>query len=197
MSRKVCKFPGCEREVHGLGLCNAHHLQQNRGKPLTPLMPARGTQSIEERFWGNVQKGDGCWVWAGNVRMPQGYGRLVVGRKHLYAHRIAWELATGRPIPEGMVIDHICRNRLCVRKSHLRVTTNQLNVEYRPRGRTPQPTSGIRGVYANHSKWMARVVHSGTTYNLGQYADKTEAGQVAAAKRKELFRFPEYLGDLA
>jgi hypothetical protein len=42
--------------------------------------------------------------------------------KILYAHRVAWELTYG-PIPEGMQVDHLCRNTLCVRATHLRLMT--------------------------------------------------------------------------
>lgn len=50
----------------------------------------------------------GCWIWTGQLR--KGYGRYG-GRP---AHRISYEAFVG-PIPEGLVIDHLCRNRACVR----------------------------------------------------------------------------------
>lgn len=80
---------------------------------------------------------DGCWPFAGFI-LPQGYGRL--GR-NLMAHRIAWEVAHGRPVPEGLVIDHACHNadpdcrddkdclhRRCVNPAHLEAVTQRLNI---------------------------------------------------------------------
>ena len=56
-----------------------------------------------------------------------GYSRIRVGNKAIQAHRWAWELVNGK-IEEGKVIDHICRNRLCVAIDHLRMVTQQENV---------------------------------------------------------------------
>lgn len=192
--RGVCTFEGCGRFRHGQGLCAAHHLQHRRGKHLTPLRPASGSIPLVERFWAKVDRTGTCWEWTGTKR-PQGYGAFAIkGRLH-YAHRVAWEFTRGR-IPEGKVIDHICFNRACVNPEHLRVTTSKRNAEYRTRGKTPIPVSGIRGVYPIRDKWMARLRHAGVQYDLGHYEDKEEAGRVVAAKRAELFQFPEYQGDI-
>lgn len=71
---------------------------------------------------------NGCWAWHGNIHPETRYGRFWFGR-HLdrLAHRVAYEWSIG-PIPEGMVIDHLCRNRQCVNPSHLEVVTNVENV---------------------------------------------------------------------
>ena len=49
-----------------------------------------------------------------------GQATMVLG------HRVAWEMHFG-PIPDGMTIDHICRNRRCGRIDHLRLMTNEEN----------------------------------------------------------------------
>lgn len=46
------------------------------------------------------------------------------GRWVVTAHRAAWVHYTGDQIPEGMTVDHLCRNRRCVRQEHLRMLTN-------------------------------------------------------------------------
>jgi hypothetical protein len=56
-----------------------------------------------------------------------GYSRIRVNNKNIQAHRWAWELVNGQ-IPEGFVIDHICRNRKCVLPEHLRMITQQENI---------------------------------------------------------------------
>lgn len=72
------------------------------------------------RHW-SLDAATGCWVWNGFVR-PNGYGHSCYKRKTTMAHRVAWFLYRG-PIPDGMVLDHICRNRGCVNPDHLRVVT--------------------------------------------------------------------------
>src|SRR5690349_20028702 len=77
----------------------------------------------------------GCIEWTG-TRNTKGYGRIArggVNGRFLMAHRVAYELARG-PIPEGLQLDHLCRNRLCCNPDHLEPVTRQENVA---RGRAP------------------------------------------------------------
>lgn len=68
---------------------------------------------------------DGCIEWEGR-KHSAGYGMIYSGGKKIYAHRAAYESANG-PIPKGMHIDHICRNRRCVNPEHLRIVTPRQN----------------------------------------------------------------------
>lgn len=68
----------------------------------------------------------GCWKWTGSVK-PNGYGQVRVGIRVRTAHRVAYELAHGE-IPDGLVIDHLCRRRDCVRPDHLEAVTQRVNV---------------------------------------------------------------------
>lgn len=81
--------------------------------------------STSDRFWPKVSKSDGCWQWRGAV--SSGYGMLWVERRMVPAHRVAYELIVG-PIPDGMVIDHLCRNHGCVNPDHLEPVTNHENI---------------------------------------------------------------------
>ena len=76
---------------------------------------------VEKRFWESVEKREGCWEWLGR-KDRQGYGvvRIIIHyeEKLFQAHRFAYELAKG-PIPEGLTLDHLCRNRGCVNPAHL------------------------------------------------------------------------------
>lgn len=73
-----------------------------------------------------VDEKAGCWLWTGGLD-PKGYGvfhnRTIRGKK---AHRYAWTVRCG-PIPDGLVLDHLCRVRRCVNPDHLRLVTPYIN----------------------------------------------------------------------
>lgn len=75
-------------------------------------------------FWG-CYTGD-CIVWTGKIDRA-GYGHMQVDGKTRMAHRVAYESVHG-PIPEGMEIDHLCRNRPCINAAHLEAVTPTVNV---------------------------------------------------------------------
>lgn len=77
-----------------------------------------------DRFWSRVDKSGHCWIWNG-ARQSRGYGNFVAGGKNHLAHRYAYSLVA--QIPDGLVIDHKCRERRCVRPGHLRAVTQTIN----------------------------------------------------------------------
>lgn len=82
-----------------------------------------------ERFNAKTSPGpNGCIEWTGDMS-NSGYGRFWVGPKNAdkaLAHRWSYEYHTG-PIPEGLVIDHLCRNKVCVNPDHLEAVTSSEN----------------------------------------------------------------------
>lgn len=77
------------------------------------------------RFWENVDKSGECWVWTAALDQD-GYGTCRRGGTKR-AHRVAYEELVG-PIPDGLVVDHLCRNRACVNPLHLEPVTNRVNL---------------------------------------------------------------------
>jgi hypothetical protein len=95
------------------------------------------------RFWNFVimpGQGEpclGCWKWAGS-RNEQGYGGFRTPSGLKKAHRVAYELAIG-PIPDGLVLDHICRRPHCVNPCHLEPVTQAENLRRAAMQRTCCP----------------------------------------------------------
>lgn len=141
-------------------------------------------RNFTTNFWSKVEKTDTCWNWTGS-QAPGGYGKASMNSKQVVAHRISYELA-GNVIPDGMMLDHICHNRLCVRPDHLRLATRKQNSE-NVTGAYSNSKSGVRGVIRVKDRWRVQVRHNKKLYNVGYYTDLAEAEAVAIAKRLELF----------
>ena len=87
-----------------------------------------------DRFFSKYRPGSAaeCWGWEGSM-YPNGYGMFALARngspkvKFALAHRYSYELHVG-DIPEGLVLDHLCRNRSCVNPAHLDPVTTRENL---------------------------------------------------------------------
>jgi hypothetical protein len=125
--RAVCAVPGCEIDAvphQRGGLCRAHDSRMRRtgsvraDRPVIPL----GTAEVDRLLaWVEKDSSSGCWNWTG--KLHNGYG--VSGGK--FAHCRSWRLLRG-PIPDGLQIDHLCRNRRCVNPDHLEPVTPRENM---------------------------------------------------------------------
>lgn len=78
------------------------------------------------RFMAKFHREGECWVWHA-FKTRDGYGRFRTGVLSGGAHRASYEHFTG-PIPAGLQVDHLCRNRACVRPDHLEAVSQQENV---------------------------------------------------------------------
>lgn len=95
---------------------------------------------------------NGCWIW--QLTPSETYGRANHSGKQVYAHRLSYEYYGGQ-IPEGLQIDHLCRNRKCVNPDHLEPVTLKENV-----------LRGI-GISANNAKkTLCKNGHELEGYNL-------------------------------
>ena len=107
-------------------------------------------ESLVKRFWSNVRKTDGCWIWLG-AHQSAGYGSIKYQGKPLLTHRLSWTLHYGE-IPKGLYVCHHCDNTTCVNPAHLFTGTHLDNLrDMFNKGRNHLPPKHI-GEDNNHAK---------------------------------------------
>lgn len=135
----TCRIDDCEKRATRRGLCPKHWERQAAGKD--PAAPSWHDLTDEERFWPKVDKNGPvpaerpdlgpCWVWIAG-KTGSGYGAFGIGHAEIdLAHRWCYRLLVG-PIPDGLELDHLCRNRACVRPDHLEPVTHGSNMRRSP-----------------------------------------------------------------
>lgn len=86
--------------------------------------------NFAERLATFADKPDECWNWPGARGNGGKYGwtSIILDGKRVtkWTHRYAYELLVG-PIPQGMTLDHLCKNPLCMNPRHLEVATRAEN----------------------------------------------------------------------
>lgn len=159
-------------------------------------VPAMAKGTPAERFWAKVDRNGPvpesaphlgpCWVWTGRLHL--GYGTFSAQSRHYRAHRFSYELHVG-PIPDGLVLDHLCRAKHCVNPSHLEAVTQAENLrrgsspsalnarkthckrghEFTPENIIPAPNGG------RHCRTCVRTAR--VVYRLGGLMSEYDAGE--------------------
>jgi len=116
------------------------------------------------RFLDKTKPSNGCIIWCGYIH-PDGYGQFdLKSSKTRRAHRIAWEHVNGA-VPEGLELDHLCRNRACVNPVHLEAVTGQENLRRSPIHREAVRRNGRRnGLKSRKSDLPEGVERSGRKF---------------------------------
>jgi len=81
----------------------------------------------------------GCWLWKAHIN-HYGYGQFWLDGDHRKSHRVSYEHWNGK-IPDGLDLDHLCRNRACCNPQHLEPVTRKENI-----------CRGMTGKHGKHSK---------------------------------------------
>ena len=190
MPNPICSVPACDRPVKTGGMCLTHYIRNLRnGHPgPSPIRRNRMRKTTSERFWEKVDRRGPheCWPWTAQVWGH--YGRFwdpARGRE-VQSHRFAYELAVGQ-IADGLVIDHICHNQLCVNPAHMRQASLKENAENARASR--RSTTGVRGVHPTckgDGKFRAIASHNGKQYSAGTFDTIAEAAVAVAELRARL-----------
>jgi hypothetical protein len=200
---RECGIEGCGRRHKGHGLCDMH-LQRRRltGTAAAPRgKEVIGYDSIGRPIWRRVEDPKakllaravaahgGCIVWTGS-KNDRGYGHIDVNGQRQYTHRLSYELHVG-PIPDGLVIDHLCRNRACLNPHHLEPVTQGENTR---RGERAQRTHCPQGhPYDEANTYVKRRVNGAAHRNCRECS--REQGRARYATRTHCDRGHAYTED--
>lgn len=126
--QEKCAEADCEKWAKWRGLCQRHYIaDQYRDKP-PPT-----DEELANRIFPKVieDPGTNCWEWQGARHARYGHGMFgynALGRNTTrYVHDWMWEFLVG-PVPEGLVLDHLCRNTRCCNPVHLEPVTSEENI---------------------------------------------------------------------
>lgn len=125
MAKGTCSVEGCQKPAAKARLCWKHYERKRKYGDVhfvTRHFNSFGT--LEERLERNTDRTGECWVWLGHV--VAGYGVIRVNGVRMKAHRASYEHYVGS-VPEGLTMDHLCRNKRCVNPAHLEPVTQAEN----------------------------------------------------------------------
>ena len=138
--KDTCSIEGCERTVCARGWCGMHY---NRWHRRGSVEKRPRIYDFRQLFWSKVDKLGvipdhrpdlgRCWDWTASLNVRSGYGQASLNRKMRPAHVVSYELEIGS-VPDGLVLDHLCRRRNCVNPAHLEPVTLAENTR---RGMSP------------------------------------------------------------
>lgn len=180
----TCSVDGCDAPIRCKSLCNLHYFRVRRtGSPHRFTGTKRFHDPAVSLKNRSTKVGE-CLLWDGKLD-THGYGVMSIQNKIRRVHRVAYEVAKG-PIPDGLVIDHLCFNRHCVNPDHLRTVTNQVNTLRRSGANQNNRGTGLRNVYVNRSgSYFVSLTADGQRYYGGTFTSLEDANAAAVQLRAQ------------
>lgn len=104
-------------------------------RDLLILRAVRETDWLSKRVMPKIDTRGECWTWTGaltgvgygSVRLPQSVEAITAN-----AHRVMYVATRDAPVPYGLSLDHLCRNRQCVRPDHFEPVEHGENLRRSP-----------------------------------------------------------------
>lgn len=131
LKSEIRSYHGRPHLANGLRFIKKDDLKTMRARRVTALLPVlseKQLETFEAKFL--PEPNSGCWLWHGSTT-GRGYGGVRIDGKYYQAHRVSYFIRNGK-IPDGLVLDHLCRVRCCVNPDHLEPVTDKVNL-----GRSP------------------------------------------------------------
>ncbi len=201
MPKRTCTYGDCDKPHSGRGFCRSHYYQMRRDGKFV----ANQRLTLEQRFWPKVDKNGplpeerpdlgNCWVWK-SAKHDSVYGAIIDKAPPMTpAHRAGYELMVG-PIPNGLVLDHLCRRPRCVRFDHLEPVPQPVNIA---RGKAPALLRewDAKGRALTHCKWGHEYTQANTRIKKNGTRSCKACALKANALRAKRPENREYLNALA
>lgn len=159
MTKRECTRCRTIRTIRARGLCGSCY---NRISLYGDTAPDKVNRTADEWMVVLDRTPGQCWLWPGRGH-SHGYGSAKADGKWRLAHRYVYSRLVG-VIPDGMTLDHLCKNKLCVNPEHLEVVTRAENLRRAVSDRTtqkprvPRCTHGDEDLYVDPSgKRVCRI----------------------------------------
>ena len=124
LADKTCTVEGCTTRLEAHGLCVKHLRRMTKYGDVNTVAIIHDN---ETRFFATIiKRPNGCWLWPSSIGNT-GYARGFFDSKRWLVHRWSYTHFVA-PIPDGLVIDHLCRQITCVNPAHLEAVTQQENI---------------------------------------------------------------------
>jgi len=111
-------------------------------------------EKLKAYLLSKIKKVNNCWIWQDKSINTSGYAQIKIQKKQVLVHRLSYELFNGK-LEKNLVIDHLCRNKLCINPDHLELVTRKENI-----------LRGFGPTAINSRKIACKKGHSLTGYNL-------------------------------
>lgn len=165
----ICKTCREWKVVRSRGMCHSCYRaflkEQKKNGTFVPLIRHVRLSPFDKVMRRVDKQVEGCWLYTGAL-MVDGYARVKDASSDLalLVHRVVYTELVG-PIPDGLVLDHLCRVRNCVNPKHLEPVTGAENLRRGVRARLGERTHCSEGheLTPENTVFQRRTTQSGVT----------------------------------